>query len=109
MYCLSFFFDLTLFFFLFRSFLSQTLICAPPTVSIEFDEVTGVRAVTEVRSVSESGAKWSDKNEIASTVSFLRGGDISATGRSDSKHIEQTESANFSSPLLKYGIISCRQ
>jgi hypothetical protein len=85
----------------------QALICAPPNVSIEFDEVTGARTVTEVRSISEVGGKWSDKNEIISTVAFLKGDEVSASNsRSDSKNIEQTETANFNSPLLKYGIIS---
>lgn len=53
-------------------FCEQTLVQCPPTVSIDFDEHTGARSVTTLRSKSEVGTEWASPAQVSLVQQNLR-------------------------------------
>lgn len=51
----------------------KALISAAPTVSIDFDDATGARNITQMRSKSEIGDKWSDPEAVKAATLYLLG------------------------------------
>jgi hypothetical protein len=50
----------------------QALVCARPTISIDFDDRTGERRETSLRSESEVGSDWASNDEVQQAVEFLK-------------------------------------
>jgi hypothetical protein len=57
----------------FNVLFEKALICAPPTISIDFDDNTGVRQMTVLRSPSEVGEMWAEPDAVRAALSYLKG------------------------------------
>jgi pimeloyl-ACP methyl ester carboxylesterase len=78
----------------------KALIRAPPTVSIEFDDATGERKVTELRSESEVGDNWASEQEVNTAISYLVGATPVIQQNSDVGAKKSFSNEKIAAPLL---------
>jgi hypothetical protein len=85
-------------------------------VSIDFDEKTGARQVTSLRSDSEVGTDWATPDDVLNTVAFLKS-QLSLPGLQQQQQQQQQSAFNTNpvadndarkSPLLENGMFTSR-